>query len=129
MAKKIASVTPDIVPTALLNALGERKAGIDSAELLSAIIGQWGGAPELAKSLHQEYHAADKGSLVRQRFLGMIHHLIINNTDKGLGQRKAASDMTDAELAAFAASQMNKVVIAAAKEATDGLEGEMEQEE
>jgi hypothetical protein len=131
MAIKV--VRPESVAPALLKALGDRRQGVDTSELLVAIVDQWGGVVRLAEDLRLEYDASKAGSITRQRILQMIQQLIVVATEREHHKPRRASDMTDEELQRFALSMSVRVAEATTQEEppptegdSDGLEGKVE---
>lgn len=100
----------------LVEMLGSRRKGIDSTELLQSLTAEWGGADRLARTIKDLHDAAKPGSMARQRVLEMMVRLVVSATEREHYKAKRATDMSDEELARFAATLYSR------GEAKDGLE-------
>ncbi len=99
---------PDL-PKALKAALSDRKGGIDSEQLLNALIDRWGGAERFANDIYQEFQKAPPGGMTRQRILEMMTRLTVTNTTHEIGRVIRPADMSDDELEALAMGYLARV--------------------
>lgn len=110
MAKRSTQPAVDAKPAAadLKGLLSDTKASADSETLLTEILEAWGGARNLARDLHSEFHEAGAGSMTRQRILEMIQRLIVNNTKDDLARSFKPSDLADDDLELHAMRLLSK---------------------
>lgn len=95
------------------------EASVDSQQLLSDIIAEWGGTGNLARDIKEAFSSAPEGSMIRQRFLEMVQRLIITNTMHDLSQTSEPSAMSDSELDEVASHYITKIA-----DGTEDTEGE-----
>jgi hypothetical protein len=90
-------------PRALLNRrvlrdLSRGGLGADGANLLEAILDEWGGMGRFAHDMVLEFHSSRPGSITRQRILECVCRLI--NTYSNEDDAEPVEDMTEEELVA-----------------------------
>ena len=78
--------------------------GFDRAGLLSALVEAWGGQDEVAKSIHQEFLVAGRGSMVRQRILDLFCRMLSQHSNDE--HVRPVEDMNEEELRRAIASTL-----------------------
>jgi hypothetical protein len=121
MAIKRKAWSVNQIPKEVIAELGARRGTTDSAALLASLIRQWGGTDALAISIRDEFNAAPKGGMARQRILEMLTRMVVTTTDKEHVKKVQPSDMSDDELHKFAAAYIQKF---AGQDNPNGLEDE-----
>jgi hypothetical protein len=114
------------LPAAVAKVLAGSKPSTDSGALLASLIDRWGGTDRLAADICDEFSAAPKGGMTRQRIIEMVQRLVINNTNNEIGKTRNPSDMSDEELAQVAMNYLGRMAghAAPAAGAADGEEAE-----
>ncbi len=85
--------------------------GFDRTGFLTALLEVWGGQDKLALSVYQEFYAAAKGSMVRQRILELISRLIAQHSDseKSVPVEELDDEALRASITHFAGMLQEKV--------------------
>jgi len=101
----------------VVKSLLEDSSLVNSEQLLSDIIQEWGGTRALARDIKKAFDKAPEGSMTRQRFFEMFQRLIISNTDRDIAREVDPSEFSDEELAQAAAGILGRAGVKDGEEA------------
>lgn len=103
------------LPSIVRDTIKGTKSPVDSSNLLAELIEIWGGPRHLARSIYEEFMAAQQGGMTRQRILEMLQRLVINVTTDDTKRPLNPAQYSTEELEMVAMEYMKKMMEADTK--------------
>lgn len=103
------SATINRLVNATRNLVQHKGSTVDQAVFLQELMDVFGGPRDLARAMYEDYQAGQPGSLIRQKTMQAIQHLIISTTQFNLTKVVNASELSDEELERTVGDYLGKI--------------------